>query len=226
MKNSRASLVEQKRRQIDKALRDLEKRKKLHQEAVEKAQRQAQLVRARKQKQRSKRQEIELRKAARRDLWCRDCKDGDGPTTAQTRRPAPHPGPRCWTHHKVVLANRKVQARELRMQRTYGLLAGEHDRLMEAQGGRCAVRGCGRKFSKRVRPQTDHVHAREGDEDPRLGRNSVRGLLCKTCNTTLGRLRDNAARFRGLAEYVEEPPAYKVLGTTGWETRHERQGDP
>ncbi|MFI1796374.1 endonuclease VII domain-containing protein [Streptomyces sp. NPDC020379] len=85
------------------------------------------------------------------------------------------------------------------MQATYGLQAGDYDRLFELQGGRCAV--CG--GTRRQRLSVDHDH--------KTG--LVRGLLCRMCN---GRLltaaRDRPETLRAAAEYLEDPPAQRHLG--------------
>jgi hypothetical protein len=129
---------------------------------------------------------------------CRDC-IAEGVTTA---RPAPHPGPRCVSHHRRVTATRKAAAHERRVQATYGLEPGDYDRLLEAQGGVCA--GCGPesgRSGKTKKLAVDHNH--ETGE--------VRGLLCSDDNRLLGRLRDNPAPLLRLAAYLVDPPARKVL---------------
>jgi hypothetical protein len=35
----------------------------------------------------------------------------------------------------------------------------------------------------------------------------VRGLLCDSCNVALGRVNDDAAVLRRLADYLDDPPA-------------------
>ena len=63
---------------------------------------------------------------------------------------------------------------------TYGLSADEYAAMSEAQGGRCAL--CDREPDGQVRGgrwlHVDHCH--------RTGR--VRGLLCVSCNSVLGRI--------------------------------------
>lgn len=85
------------------------------------------------------------------------------------------------------------------MQDTYGLLEGEYEALLAAQGGVCAI--C--KQSRKYRLNVDHSH-KSGH---------ARGLLCRLCN---GRLltaaRDNPQTLLNAAEYLTNPPAIRILG--------------
>jgi hypothetical protein len=94
---------------------------------------------------------------------------------------------------------RSKASHEFRVQDTYGLEAGEYDRLFEAQGGKCAI--CG--GTRRQRLSVDHDH--------KTG--IVRGLLCRMCN---GRLltaaRDKPEVLLKAAEYLVSPPAVQFLG--------------
>lgn len=129
---------------------------------------------------------------------CKDCL-ADGVTT---HRPAPHPGGRCTTHHRRVVAARKAATHDKRVQTVYGLGEGDYARLLAAQGGLCA--GCGPesgRSGKTKRLAVDHDHLT----------GEVRGLLCSEDNRLLGRLGDNPAPLLRLAAYLVDPPARKVL---------------
>jgi hypothetical protein len=95
------------------------------------------------------------------------------------------------------------------IQATYGLSREQYERLAVAQGGRCA--GC-RCQPKKQRLGVDHSHALDkvyGKGDVR----SVRGLLCSMCNhKILGTARDNPETLGRLKNYLEDPPAPRVLG--------------
>jgi hypothetical protein len=108
-------------------------------------------------------------------------------------------GPRgrvCVTCQK---RSRSKASHETRVTATYGLEPGEYDQLFQAQGGACAI--CGGK--RRQRLSVDHDH-KSG---------LVRGLLCRMCN---GRLltaaRDKPDVLRSAADYLDEPPALRILG--------------
>ena len=133
-----------------------------------------------------------MARASKRKV-CKDC----GP---ESKRPAPHPGPRCATHHREIVKARKASKHELWVQATYGLGPGMYALLKDAQGGTCAL--CGRATGVRKKLAVDHDH-KSG---------YVRGLLCGPCNKLLGFARDNPEFFRRCAEYLEEPPAFAVIG--------------
>lgn len=125
---------------------------------------------------------------------CKDCVT-EG---VSTNRPAPHPGPRCTTHHRAKTKERKAAAHEARVQIVYGLGHGEYDRLYQYQGGVCA--GCNRSTGKVKRLAVDHNHSTL----------EVRGLLCGPCNRLIGYFRDDPTTFLRLAEYLTNPPARRM----------------
>jgi hypothetical protein len=97
--------------------------------------------------------------------------------------------------------------------RTYGITAAQYDALYAAQGGRCWI--CQRRSS--VRLAVDHAHS--CCPGPVSCGKCVRGLLCapeRGCNRAiLGMLEtseDPLAMARRIVAYLEEPPAWKVLG--------------
>lgn len=78
------------------------------------------------------------------------------------------------------------------LKRLYGMSREEYFDMLEKQGGVCAIcdepSGGGRYLA------VDHDHAT----------GMVRGLLCGNCNNGLGRFKDNPARLRAAAAYLEE----------------------
>jgi hypothetical protein len=72
----------------------------------------------------------------------------------------------------------------------YGITIKQRNRLLRAQGYRCA--GC--RAKKDDYWNTDHCH--------RTGK--VRGVLCRPCNLALGFAKDRPAVLRRLANYLEE----------------------
>lgn len=127
---------------------------------------------------------------------CIDCNE-EGLVTS---RPAPHPGKRCATHHRAVKRTRSEGAWEKRIRETYDLSAEEYYEVLESQGGRCPL--CERATGATKRLSIDHDHL-----DGRL-----RGVICARDNAILGHMRDDPAMARRFAEYLENPPAQKVLG--------------
>lgn len=123
---------------------------------------------------------------------CKDCPPGDRP------RPAPHPGPRCATHHRARQADRKATAHARMTERVYGLSGDRYTALKDLQGGRCAI--CLRATGATRNLSVDHDHA-TGD---------VRGLLCRPCNNLLGHARDEIPFFERAVEYLKNPPARRL----------------
>lgn len=137
-------------------------------------------------------------------VTCKDCL-ADGVTT---KREAKYPGPRCYTHHRAVLAERKARARAAHVERTYSITEEQYQALLAAQGGECAGK-CGAR-GKVKRLAVDHDHA--CCPGPVSCGRCVRGLLCTRCNRFLGHVRDSPESLRALADYLENPPAKAVLG--------------
>lgn len=127
----------------------------------------------------------------------RICKDCGGGT-----RPAPHPGPRCATHHRERKADLREQSWERRLISTYGITAEEYWAIYKFQGGVCYI--CRRaKGTGRKRLSVDHDHET----------GYIRGLLCGPCNLdVLGHLRDEPEAFLRGFDYLKNPPAFSVIG--------------
>lgn len=132
---------------------------------------------------------------------CKECPPG-------SKRPAPHPGPRCATHHRQEKARKRDAAFARRIWNTYKLTAEKYWKLYRLQDGRCYI--CRRATGKRKKLAVDHDHGC-CPTTPTCGK-CTRGLLCGTCNKTHGHLRDDPEAWRRGAEYLENPPARRVLG--------------
>jgi hypothetical protein len=128
-------------------------------------------------------------------MTCKGC----GSTTRKT----PHPGPRCATCHRAVVQQRRRAAAEKRVHNVYSLTADEYDQIYAAQGGRCAI--CRRATGARRRLAVDHDHSC-CDGPTSCGR-CVRGLLCKSCNKTLGFYRDDPEALERAANYLRSWPS-------------------
>ena len=129
---------------------------------------------------------------------CIDCAD-EGIITS---RKAPHPGPRCSTHHRAKRARQSSQTREQRWLNVYNITGEEYWAIWEHQGGVCYI--CRRaKGTGRRRLSVDHCHET----------GIVRGLLCQPCNRdVLGHARDDTEFFERCIEYLNSPPAVEIIG--------------
>lgn len=93
----------------------------------------------------------------------------------------------------------KVRQRNQHLEMKYGITSEEYDKMLEAQGGCCAVCGTDKptgegSFQRHLKNMAvDHCHE--------TGR--VRGLLCNKCNRGIGLLRDDPELLRKAADYLE-----------------------
>jgi hypothetical protein len=84
--------------------------------------------------------------------------------------------------------------REYNRRYLYGLTTEQFDQMLASQDGKCAI--CRTDKWPGYGPHVDHCHE--------TGR--VRGILCGPCNHGLGILRDDPARLRAAADYLERMP--------------------
>lgn len=78
------------------------------------------------------------------------------------------------------------------LKRHYHLTPQEYDAMFEKQGGKCL--GCGKyQYELKRRLDVDHNHQTR----------EVRGLLCRSCNLTLGYVQDNIETLESLIKYLK-----------------------
>jgi len=77
----------------------------------------------------------------------------------------------------------------------YKLTQETYDELKRRQGGKCRI--CKRRKDLYV------------DHDHKTG--IVRGLLCQTCNTALGHLKDSVENLQAAVAYLLHPPFFDYL---------------
>ena len=83
--------------------------------------------------------------------------------------------------------------RDYNLRKNYGITSADYDRMLEEQGGRCAICGTthpGGRTNKYF--FVDHCH----------DTGNVRGLLCMACNTMLGHADDNIETLNNAIEYL------------------------
>jgi hypothetical protein len=90
--------------------------------------------------------------------------------------------------------NRPAISRRARLKGKYGLTVEQFDAMLADQGGTCAICGTDQPGTKGW--CVDHCH--------HTGR--VRGVLCTPCNTGIGQMKDDPARLRAAAAYLERKP--------------------
>ena len=79
------------------------------------------------------------------------------------------------------------------LRRHYGISVEEYILMLAEQNGVCLV--CKRHPLQVGKLHVDHDHSTD----------TLRGLLCGSCNRALGLLGEDPQRIRSLAEYVEMP---------------------
>lgn len=85
----------------------------------------------------------------------------------------------------------------------YHITPDDYQALLEKQQKRCAICECDLEL-ERNKTAVDHCH----------NTGQVRGVLCRACNTGLGRFMDKAALLLKAMNYLKNPPADGVVTTT------------
>lgn len=105
---------------------------------------------------------------------------------------------KCRRRHSYIRRGGAEYGYEVHLANRYGLTLDEYRRRVAAQQGRCAV--CGSEPGEGKRLHVDHDH----------GSGAIRDLLCGPCNHALGHAKDDPAKLRALADYLERH-ASKIL---------------
>jgi hypothetical protein len=138
---------------------------------------------------------------------CGETKPLDGFTLRQSGSRVGQPVAHCKACNVTALQERKQRDPTIyrrvewpsKLKRLYGITVEDYYRMLDEQGGGCAV--CGAKtpgmrhYSKNGRIEkfrVDHCHA--------TGR--VRGLLCNSCNRAIGLIRDDPEIASRIADYL------------------------
>jgi hypothetical protein len=99
---------------------------------------------------------------------------------------------------RAIERRRAARARDVgadiawHLKRRYGITVEDYNRMLTAQAGLCLI--CLRRPRGRHRTKlcVDHCHAT----------GQVRGLLCSSCNSAIGRLLDDPAYLRRAVQYL------------------------
>ena len=94
--------------------------------------------------------------------------------------------------------------RDASLRLKYGITSKDYERMLKAQGGRCALApACHSKAGHHLRSGKAARFAVDHDHHTGI----VRGLLCLNCNRGLGYLQSNSALLRKAADYLETASA-------------------
>lgn len=80
-----------------------------------------------------------------------------------------------------------------RLKSTYGISQSEYEQMLAGQNFGCLICGAKHQEKRGKRLHVDHCHS--------LGH--VRGLLCSSCNTALGKMKDDVSRLKSAIKYLE-----------------------
>ncbi len=94
-------------------------------------------------------------------------------------------------HRKAWRKSNENRLLELVRFRKFGMLPGDYDKMLESQGGVCAI--CRETCSSGRRLAVDHCHETH----------KIRGLLCGNCNNGIGRLKHSEALLASAIEYLK-----------------------
>lgn len=126
--------------------------------------------------------------------WRRANRDKDRAYSMRWRRDNPE---------KALAKSRRWSAKHARrynLEKNYGLTVLEVERMLAAQGGRCAICGTTDWRGRNRNPMVDHDHTT----------GAVRGLLCHMCNFGLGSFRDSSELLEAAAAYLSAPRLRRV----------------
>lgn len=147
---------------------------------------------------------------------CIDCLR-DGITTVRKidSRSGPR-SPRCTTHMRAKKKATRDRAHGRHIEAEFGMSSEVYWMMYEAQGGRCWI--CRIATGKGKRLTIDHDHnCTEGHPPERGCPMCWRGLICSYDNVLIGRRGPDA--LRRAADYLENPPARKILAELRAKTR-------
>jgi recombination endonuclease VII len=122
----------------------------------------------------------EAKKAREKDRWANDHAYRENQQASRRER---------YANDSDYRAKRKSNERAYRLKREYGISVEDFSELLERQHHRCGI--CERPFHGT--PHVDHCHITGW----------VRGLLCRSCNTGVGNLKDNPAFAYKAGAYLE-----------------------
>lgn len=85
----------------------------------------------------------------------------------------------------------KIAITNATLKKKYGITLEEYNLMLVKQNNKCAV--CG-DFPIKQRLHVDHKHTT----------GKIRGLLCQSCNVSIGKMKEDPLLLRKLASYIEE----------------------
>lgn len=148
--------------------------------------------------------EFSIKKDGKPHAWCKTCAAEHARTWYRENQQRARAARQDWYENNRERANARMREYKRERPRQYkayrlkefGLTLEDFDRMLDEQGGVCAI--CRRPPTGQGRnAQTLHV-------DHCHKTNKVRGLLCGACNTALGLLQEDPTVIRRLLRYTKD----------------------
>lgn len=95
------------------------------------------------------------------------------------------------------VAKNKDKLRNYRIAKKFSISLDDYYSLLESQDGKCAI--C--KNAETARRRSGAIRALAVDHDHKTGR--IRGLLCSSCNLSIGGLNEDISLLKRAIEYLE-----------------------
>lgn len=120
------------------------------------------------------------------DYECKTCKNKRNKKNRKLRG-------KDWLEYRKEYSKRRVKEnRCYNLRNNYGITLQEWEELFISQGSKCGI--CGTKEMPSMGWHTDHCHKTS----------KVRGILCHSCNTGLGKFQDSTELLKKAVMYLDK----------------------
>jgi len=120
------------------------------------------------------------------DYECKPCKRDRNKLNREKRGEG-------WLNYRREDNRKRVKEKRcFHLRKTYGITLKEWERIFKEQGYKCKI--CQTQEKPSMGWHTDHNHST----------GKVRGILCHSCNTGLGKFRDDIKILEAAVSYLEE----------------------
>lgn len=108
-------------------------------------------------------------------------------------------------HNRKYKNDNPDKIREYHLLYNYGITLEEYENILIDQNGLCAICNNPEKF---IAPKTGQLQKLTVDHCHTTGK--IRGLLCRTCNSALGKLKDNIEILNKAIDYLRKSENEKI----------------
>lgn len=104
----------------------------------------------------------------------------------------------CYKKNLVYQKSHPEMGRNTTLKRKYGITLVEYNKILLYQDNRCAT--C-KQYETVKDPRNNKLKDLAVDHNHKTGK--VRGLLCDSCNLSIGRTKENIKTLKNMIEYLE-----------------------